>query len=399
MKLLSLVFCVLSVIAYSDFVCAASEATPAPARPLVKKKTLKKSKKKIAPQPRLPLPPEEITQETRSIIAGMRQYRTARSRQEYKELQRQRAAERRARQQQAAAAQPGPVSKKIAKKMAPVAVTKKKFLKKKIVKKKQRAQQLPLEMDVAHSTVVSSASAATHAQEKKKNDAQKDLEAAVRPIIQEHAKRMQEALVNAYKARKNSVPLEKFLSQYDPTVQRCGPGVQVDKRGDPVLIGNNSLTTTYMGTIACVLAGYKNIGHLMPSLYRSTLFTDIPGEIRELLNEQGIKWFSTRNVGAVRSLYIYRPEGFIDALLYVKWLSTLGAQSFYYSEGYFFGYSDRNIKAFYERSKEIGGGEADFEGDRARTYEWLVRNRPGIEQWFQEHEQELQKEQGIYLHH
>jgi hypothetical protein len=167
-----------------------------------------------------------------------------------------------------------------------------------------------------------------------------------------------------------NVLMMQASEHFVPSEKACGAAIKAG--------GEHIRQRTTDDQIKCMIAGYKDV---------------YEGRIDELalINKQysletlGIKVLSKDN-----HLILYTPAGEMNARLLLHSLGRAHVGSFYV-EGILLGYSQEDIKAFYDDYNKRSGSNFDFEKNKKEAAEFIARETPIIEE---EMRREKQRELG-----
>lgn len=181
---------------------------------------------------------------------------------------------------------------------------------------------------------------------------------------------------------------EELIHEYKPCLDKCRPNVRSSTNLEGYENKQQSLLMPLYnskGSIACMLAGYKNI-------YFGNLdeIDSISTSIKELLKLKNYKYITDNESDSeplYRPLILFTPEGKKNALLLLKSLEFTLSND--YLRGHLLGYSDEDIFAFYKFKSEEAkkykseSREADFEfaNQRKEAEKWIEENGSDIEEW------------------
>jgi hypothetical protein len=180
--------------------------------------------------------------------------------------------------------------------------------------------------------------------------------------------------VQAAAVERSSAELQTLYAKYNPTHDRCRPVIRMGASGPEI-----DKTSLLYGSIAaeplvaCMMAGFKDV--------TLTGYQKMTSDALAALKEYSMGYIligasQVGKPGITPELILYTPKGKQQALLLVK-VKKIGLTfNSGYLVGFFLGYPEDDIKAFYERQ-----GYITFAADKEASIAWIESNSKDIEKW------------------
>lgn len=166
-----------------------------------------------------------------------------------------------------------------------------------------------------------------------------------------------------------SAEFQELYKKYNPTGDRCRAVIQSGEKG-PIVNGSSLLKENKPEPlIACMMTGSKDV-----ALVDYQRLSDTALAVAKEYNMGYI--FIGAKSGSKSQLILYTPKGKQYALLFVKNKRLGTGLGGAYLTGHLLGYSDDDIRAFYERM-----GWKTFDVNKKASLEWISDNAKDIEQW------------------